>query len=104
MSLTVQDADGSAVVNIKGNFLSELIEGGIRNYHGFDCVFNRPFVKQGNSDYCVLAEITSLPSWYGQKGQTSVQHPVAKIIFATLGKRTTVERAGNFQCFLFKSV
>lgn len=44
VSLTVKDADGTAVANVKGNFLSEFIQGGIGSYHGFDCGFKPPIV------------------------------------------------------------
>ena len=83
-----------------GKFLSQMVQGGMGNYQGFQIVFEPPFALQKYRVYDFNADITGPPSWYGQSGQSIVEH--SEVTFRFLdwpGHSVVVE--GQFSEFVF---
>ena len=83
-----------------GKFLSQMVQGEMGNYQGFQIVFEPPFALQKYRVYDFNADITGPPSLYGQSGQSIVEH--SEVTFRFLdwpGHSVVVE--GQFSEFVF---
>ena len=85
----------------KYNILSRDVRGKIGNYQGFDVVFKPPIVLKGNTWHSFRAHITGPPSWYGENGQTNVEHSGVKFSFANKTSKFTCVPTGQFAEWLF---
>ena len=101
--LSVLDYDYDCIANVKGNFLSKLIQGEMANYHGFEIEIKPPVTLQGNEEYYIIANIKGPPSWYGLSGNPTLQHSGVEFAFKTHEGHTNVYR-GQFPEFVFALV
>ncbi|XP_044184324.1 BTB/POZ domain-containing protein 6-like [Acropora millepora] len=72
-------------------------------YYGFDILFDSPVILESGKRYEISSMIRGPPSYYGGKGQTSVNFEGINFTFSALhGPRNgTTEKAGQFPAFLF---
>jgi len=83
VSLAVKNASGDAVATKTGKFLSKLVQSEMgTDYPGFEIVFEPPIALKGNWRYVCIAFIKGPSSWYGQSGQSSVEHTGVKFLFS----------------------
>ncbi len=103
VTLKVTDLYSGVVLATKtGKFLSQLVqsEGGGRDYDAFDVAFEPPVALEGNTKYWFEAFINGPSSWYGQYGQSRVEHAGVTFSFMVKGTRTKVTN-GQFSDFEF---
>ena len=102
VTLRVTDSNGIFLTTKTGTVMSELIQSGGGNYHGFDIVFEPPIILDANMEYCFEALINGPPSCYGVLCPSHIQHSsgVAFSYSNRTVKRTTREK-GQFAEFEF---
>lgn len=69
-------------------------------YHGFEIAFKPPIALKASMKYLFKADIRGPSSWYGQGGQSIVNHSKVKFHFSSYKNATCVEE-GQFAEFLF---
>ena len=102
VTLKVSDLSGIVLATQTGKFLSQLVQSGEegRDYEGFDIVFKPPIALEGNIKYCFEAFVSGPLSWYGQGGQSRVEHAGVAFSFMQKGTRTRIA-SGQFSDFEF---
>ena len=90
-----------SVVKRSGTYASEKDE--TNNYYGFEVLFYLPVCLEANKKYTLVSLIKGPVSWYGEKGQTSVQSKGVRFTFSPSndkGNGTSV-MTGQFSAFIF---
>lgn len=104
VELRVYDARGYTLATKSGKFLSKLMRSAMGNYQGLEVVFEHPISLKANIKYRIEALISGPPSWYGEGGQSTVQHSEVKFQFWSFaGSETNVAR-GQFPELVFVQV
>ena len=72
-------------------------------YYGFDILFDSPVILESVKRYEISSMIRGPPSYYGGKGQTSVNFEGINFTFSRLTSpyKGTNEKGGQFPAFLF---
>ena len=96
VSTEVKDtADGSSLVKQSGSYASEKDK--TCCYYGFSVMFDHPIRLVENKEYKLESLIRGLKSWYGTKGQSSVECKGVVFTFSTLANsRGTSATLGQF--------
>ena len=97
VSTEVKDTtDGSSLVKQSGSYASE--EDKSCSYYGFSVKFDRPICLVKNKEYKLESFISGPASWYGTKGQTSVECQGVVFTFRTSQDHSyrTGETVGQF--------
>ena len=72
-------------------------------YHGFDILFDSPVILESGKKYEISSMISGPDSWFGLKGQTSVNFEGINFTFSRSAPRNsgTTEEHGQFPAFIF---
>ena len=105
VTLRVTDSKGVALATKAGKFMSQLVQCGRGDYHGFDVAFEPPVALKAGIQYSLEANIRGPSSWRGQVGSSRVEHAGVTFFFAnTAGARAgydTIVSQGQFPEFVF---
>ncbi|XP_044184873.1 BTB/POZ domain-containing protein 6-like [Acropora millepora] len=103
VSLEIKDAKSNlSLAKKSGTYCSEEDSDGIS--YGFDVLIDRPVILESGKRYEITSiSGVSLLSWYGVKGQTSVNFEGINLTFSRSASLngSTNEKAGQFPAFLF---
>ena len=84
VTLTVKEPNGAVIGNEKGTFLSKHVQSEVGDYQGFDIVFAAPLVLKANTCYSFEAKISGPISWYGEGGQSCIEHSGVNFSFTAI--------------------
>ena len=105
VTLTITDSNGVALATKTGKFMSQLVQCGRGDYHGFDVAFDPPVALKAGIQYSLEASIRGPSSWRGEVGSSRVEHAGVTFFFAnTAGARAgydTIVSQGQFPEFVF---
>jgi len=101
VSLTVKSGGDVLFLTEKEALMSEVVQSEIRDYQGFDVVLEPPIVLEANVVYFLIANITGLPSLYGQGCLSRREHSAVKFLFRNVHNSSTGIEKGQFSEFLF---
>ena len=94
--------DDSSVVKLSGSYAS-IKDTKTNEYYCFDVLFNRPVCLEEHKEYKLVSLIKGPNSWFGNKGQESVECEGVRFIFSSSNASTnsTSVSCGQFPAFLF---
>ncbi|XP_044184855.1 BTB/POZ domain-containing protein 6-like [Acropora millepora] len=102
VSLEIKDATSNlSLAKKSGTYCSEKDSDGI--CYGFDVLIDTPVILKSGKRYEIRSMISGPPSWYGVKGQTSVNFEGINLTFSRSASPVyrTSETEGQFPAFLF---
>jgi len=93
-------SDGSVLVKQSGTYPSEKAD--TYFYYGFDVKFDRTVSLVENKEYELMSLIKGPPSWFGERGEKTVNSQGVQFTFRTAdGKANgTTDKTGQFPAFL----
>ena len=107
VELKLKESNGFVLAIEGDRFVSKHVQSEIRDYQGFDIVFERPIVLKANSGFVRFeAKIRGPPSCYGKDGLSLIKHSGVVFSFnsyTSSGFHSTVQ-CGQFSEFLFSLV
>ena len=98
---------GSCVANESGVYSSEEKHQEVTNYYGFTVLFDDAVPVKKNNCYEVVSLVNGDPSWYGDRGKTSVECFGVIFTFSSSEEKTdnncTNFKMGQFPALLFEA-
>ena len=102
VSMEIKDATSNlSLAKKSGTYCSEKDSIGI--YYGFDVLIDRPVILESGKKYEISSMISGPESWFGGKGQTSVNFEGINFTFSGSASPSngTSEKGGQFPAFIF---
>jgi len=100
VTLTITPAGRFSLTKKVGNFLSKIVQSELGNYQGYEIAIEPPIALKKNTFYEFTAHITGPSSWYGDSGQSIVEHSGVTFRFSDCFGHTGAV-TGQFSEFMF---